>query len=130
MSKLSSFMFKSVKIFAAIGILLFFAMALLSVGAGVSSPFASEPARYVKTKHLFKKQLAHMDRKTLNMGMILEEGGDLPTKDAKLPMLSKKSLVAETTATVSLQDYRAHSTLGVIFAPKVSARILQSVLIL
>ncbi len=123
-------MFKSFRLFAAVGIFLFFAGALLSVGASVRSPWLWEPAQYVKSKHLFKRQLAHMDRKTLNTGEIFEQEGDLPTKDTGLSSLSKRSLVPETGPRISFENDRACCTLRVVFAPKVSMQILQSVLIL
>lgn len=130
LSKLTSSMFKSFRLFASVGIFLFFFGALLSVGATVRSPFPWGPAQYVKSKHLFKKQLAHTDRKTLNTGAIFEQEADLPTKETDLSSLSKRFPVPETGPRISLQNDRACCTLRVIFAPKVSMQILQSVLIL
>ncbi len=123
-------MLKSLRIFAALGIFLFFAGALLSVGASVKNAPRWQPFRYVKSRHLFKRELAHLDKKTLSLGAIFEEESDLPTKDTRLSNLSKKTEALETSTRVSFQNYRTYSTLRVTHTPKVSVRILQSVLIL
>ncbi len=123
-------MLKSFRIFAALGIFLFFAGALLSVDASVKNAPPGESFRYVKSRHLFKKELARMDKKTLNLGALFEEESDSPTKDSRFSNLSKKSMAPETGAMISFQNYRTYSTLRVTNTPKVSLRILQSVLIL
>ncbi len=124
-------MFKSFRLFAAVGIFLFFAGALLSAGASVRSPLPWEAGRYAASKHLFnKKQLAHMHKRAVATAAILEQDGDLPTKDTELSNFFRKSSLLEIAPTVSLQSARAHSTLRLVFAPKVSMQILQSVLML
>ncbi len=124
-------MLKSFRRFAAVGIFLSFAIALLSMGVMSALPNdTAHVAHYVKSKHLGNRQLAHRGRRTLSSAAIFEQEGDLPTKDTEPSNLFKKSSVPEIALRTFFDNQRAYGGLRVVLAPKVSMQIFQSVLIL
>lgn len=109
------------KTLAALAILIFFGLGSFSVVLAEHAPSNPGFPQYVKFHGPFKDRLPQLDGKTLKTGMLIEEEGELPNP-------SKGQSVVGKTAQVPFQDCSIVSTTPIIFAPKVSTCILQSVL--
>lgn len=105
----------------ALILLVFFALGSSSVILTARGPSNPRLPRYVNFHGSSKNRLPQLDRKTLNTGMIIEEDGDLvnPSEDQS---------IAGKIVTLPLQDWSTISISPIIFAPKVSTKIFQSVL--
>ena len=114
MSKLS-------KRLAALSIVLFFSLGVLSASFAGRIPFTSGLPKYVKFHRPLKYKLAQMDRKALKTGVLIEADGEPPDMSKDLSGEGKPQQAA-------LQHSGVISTARAVFAPKVSTLIFQSVL--
>lgn len=109
------------KTLATLTITIFFGLGSLSVVLAARGPSASGSPRYVKYHGSRQDRLPELDSKTLKTGTLIEEDGELPD-------LSKDQARTSETVELPLANWRVISIYRVIFAPKVSTCIFQSVL--
>lgn len=109
------------KSLAAIGILFFFSIGVLSVSFAARGPSKSRLPRYAKSHGPLSNELAQVDRNTVKRGMPIEEDGELPK-------LSEDFSVVQELGEASLQILWITATSRVVLPPKVSTLGFQSVL--
>lgn len=124
-------MAKVIRRLAALNILFFFTLGVLSVSFAARVPISPGLHRHLKSHGSTRRQLAQVDGKTLKRGTPVEEDSDISFEEEserKSPF--HDSLAVKKSGGALLRNSQNHSISRSISASKVSTNIFQSVLIL
>lgn len=108
------------KSLAALSVLIFFVHGIAFASMTIYGPSEFGLPQTVKV-HGSPHDGVQIGSKTLQAGLLVEEDGEMP-------ILSKDLPVAERTRQLPFERFRVVSTSRIVFAPKVSTYIFQSVL--